>query len=324
MDCAFGCRWRAHSGVLVEPRRAFTKIELLVVITIISLLTSITLPAIQSVRERSRITHCQNNLRQFGVAIANFESAHRKYPSLEGHKKQLAAYLEIPLGKAPPSETPEQEHERISRIKSPVMICPSDGFGLNSDFQPTNYAASVGSGGLQYGSNGFFSWPKSFQGYLAYSIQNTTPSMMQNGMSNIAAMAEILHSAPNHAPRLRVLWNTRNRYKYGPIGYADLYEECERLPPDPTSCGYVINPLGRAQTWVGEIDLYNHALPPNRPSCLNETDVGTGVYSAGSLHPGGVNVLYGDGHVGFVSVQVDREVWRKQGSRSSSLATLPD
>ncbi len=59
----------------------FTLVELLVVIAIIGVLLALLIPAVQAARETSRRAACQNNLRQIGLGLSNYESANRKFPA---------------------------------------------------------------------------------------------------------------------------------------------------------------------------------------------------------------------------------------------------
>src|SRR5262249_8442194 len=74
---------------------AFTLVELLVVIAIIGILVALLFPAIQAAREAARRNQCKNHLKEICLAISNFESAKRVFPTGGGlFNPQLELYLD--------------------------------------------------------------------------------------------------------------------------------------------------------------------------------------------------------------------------------------
>lgn len=97
-----------------QGRRGFTLVELLVVITIISMLMALLLPAVQSAREAGRRATCLNNQKNLALATLNYESARRTFPGYVEfvgkrhvtNKTPLdSASVEIPLATASGSDT---------------------------------------------------------------------------------------------------------------------------------------------------------------------------------------------------------------------------
>lgn len=126
----------------MRRREAFTLVELLVVIAIVGILVALLLPAIQAAREAARRSQCKNNLKQLGLAVLNYESAHKHLPpsveinaatnitsnnSAWGVHGHILDYLEevslrnlVNLNVGWDLQTP------INNLRIPVFSCPSD------------------------------------------------------------------------------------------------------------------------------------------------------------------------------------------------------
>lgn len=70
----------ARVATSLSPPRAFTLVELLIVIAIISVFVALLLPAVNVAREAARRTQCSNHLRQIGIGLSNHETAHGAFP----------------------------------------------------------------------------------------------------------------------------------------------------------------------------------------------------------------------------------------------------
>ena len=341
----------------MERRAAFTLIELLVVIAIIAVLVGLLLPAVQKVREAASRMSCQNNLKQLGLALANYESGKAFYPSaFQGDMNttlyppptyfdyyfswsalaQMNPYLEQTniynaMDLTQPIYDPTNNFNITAKNQFAVsqivktFLCPSDAgqpvanpgdYGLQQ-IGPTNYAVCVGTGTTNGGAP--FGSPLNSDG-MFMGLKTNKVGSITDGLSNTASMSESLlgqgtESASGSTPPAP----GSPQYVFGYIGFG--------TPISTAACAAPTTWNGsqrRGFMWAsGEMRCasYNHFYTPNSKNfdCINNdgaTITAFGWRGARSNHNGGVNVLFGDGSVHFISDSVNPTTWKSLSTRN--------
>ena len=289
--------------------RGFTLIELLVVIAIITVLLALLLPAVQSAREASRRISCRNNMKQIVLAMHNYHDQYLAFPfqsTRVGPRHNWCTFLLPHIEQSNLQDRYDWNHSwndpvnaEVIKVPLSVYMCPSSPegrgrldvgvslSGQRSVSAPTDYASPVGVAG----------------------------SAFTSGLIPLSSIGSGL-SVPGRCVRIaEVMDGTSNTLMYvEDAGRPNHYIASGKGPANiRLFCGNFSVTNGRV-LGSGWADIRNaiplHSFARDGLSCPGPCAINcTNNNEAFSFHPGGVNIGFADGHVRFVSENIDIQIY---------------
>jgi len=317
----------------------FTLVELLVVITIIGILISLLLPAVQSAREAARRLQCSNNLKQLALGCLNHENAQGFFPS-DGWGYTYVGDPDRGFGRSQPggwafSVLPYVEQEALfklgagtsgsqrdtanaQRYQTPVATfnCPTrrtaQVFGVVSNLRPTGcagltrscYAANLGD------SNYLVAWAEPSSYAQAQDPGYDWASLPAAGSTGICFQ----HSEISVA---QIRDGTSNTYLMGEKSIdPEHYLDGEDGGDDWCMYQGQQDDNVRSVGWADSNYATGYYPLPPLPDRAGQND-----YSGfGSAHAAGINMAFCDGSVRSISYSIETETHRRLGNRKDGLA----
>jgi prepilin-type N-terminal cleavage/methylation domain-containing protein/prepilin-type processing-associated H-X9-DG protein len=328
--------------------RGFTLIELLVVIAIIAVLIALLLPAVQAAREAARRAQCVNNMKQLGLAIANYESSNGTYPQGSmyfredgtqsaadcGAPKQFSMFAAIlpfvekgtiynALNYSQVTNSLQNYTGLATQVGS--YICPSD-FKQTPFTFPNNGYGQISYAGNS-GSKDIFRWY--FGCPAAPSYNNVNGPFVYDSAYRISDVSDGTSNT--------IFVGEQNRFKNDPDS---VFQSWSRMAWFSSNNGATrLNGLGNvvptinAPFTVPDVSPSPLAFDWDFDSSLPHYTMGQ--YGFRSQHPGGANFLFGDGSVKFlkqtiqnygpvVNGQLTRGVYRNLGTKDGGEVVSSD
>ncbi len=299
------CSWRRMD------RRGLTVLELLVTMCVIGFLLAVLLPAVQSARETARRTHCQNNLRQLGIALHLHHDTFQNLPAgwsevagkpvATGWIPDLLPFLEqAELRTRVQSDWPENFPEGMpagsgfsvaantvtsSLMKTPsVLLCPSDVAEGTFHLYLENHRTADDN-----------------PDPLSEEVLMELPQANYVGIAGYSDPDELAgyDGAGVFVHRRRISFRDLTN---GLSQVAVISERTARKLPS---------------TWLGF-----HVLGEDAPArVLGFCNLGPNIATSDeceldSRHPGCIQVVFADGHVQAVSEGIDKQIYRRMAMRA--------